>query len=89
VRVEIVVVGKPNYDRHTLVSWVNEIKDVIELECGIEVELNIEDTNDELPKLLINDIVVLEGLPGEEGYLIEVLKNALINLGLCIRGTHP
>ncbi len=77
MEIKITVKGKPTYERWTLVQWVLEIKDIIEWEYNIRLIVEEKDSFDELPVLCINDEEVLIGLPGEEGYLIEVLKKHL------------
>ncbi len=76
-KIEIKLLGKNNYLRWTLEQWFYEIKDIVEKEYNILLELKVIDTEDAEPMLAIDDAVFLEGLPGEEGYLIEVLKKVL------------
>lgn len=77
MEVRITVKGKPTYERWTLVQWILEIKDIIESEYGVRLIIEEKDSFEDLPVLCINDEEVLMGLPGEEGYLIEVLKKHL------------
>jgi len=77
LEVRITVKGKPTYERWTLVQWILEIKDIIESEYGVRLIIEEKDSFEDLPVLCINDEEVLMGLPGEEGYLIEVLKKHL------------
>jgi len=66
-----------DYWRFTMTSWLYEIKDILEQEYNIKIRIVEEDEDRNLPAILIGDIEVGEGVPGEEGYLIEVLKKAL------------
>jgi len=81
--VVVTVKGARNYWRYTLRLWIEEVKDIIEGECGVLIDVDTEESNDEVPKVLVDGIEVLEGVPGEEGYLIEVLKESLRFLGMC------
>ncbi len=78
--IKLKVLGRPSYNKWTLHQWVLEIKDVLENEYGIHLEIEVVDTIDEEPILMIEDDIVLEGLPGEEGYLIEIIKHNLDKL---------
>ena len=72
----VVVKGRDNYWRFTLYSWVLEVKDLLEKELGENLEVSIEDSDSEDPELYINGYFVGKGIPGEEGYLIEIVKKA-------------
>ncbi|ABN69471.1 hypothetical protein Smar_0359 [Staphylothermus marinus F1] len=76
-RITIIVKGKNTYDKWTLTQWIYEIKDILEEEYNIEISVQEETTNDEYPIIAVEGIDVYEGLPGEEGYLIEILKKVL------------
>ncbi len=78
--IKLKVLGRPSYNKWTLHQWVLEIKDILENEYGIHIEIEVVDTIDEEPILMIEDDIVLEGLPGEEGYLIEIIKHNLDKL---------
>ena len=58
------------------------MRDLVEEECGIEIiaERTLEAMceSSHPVRLYVNGELVMEGLPGEEGYLIEALKK-LIN----------
>ncbi len=69
-----------DYWRYTVSSWLKEVKDILEQEYSILLEIVEEDVDLELPRILVEDKLILEGVPGEEGYLIEVLKKALDKL---------
>ena len=78
-RVVFVVRGKRNdYWRYTLYSWMLEVKDVLESEYDVAVEVLLEDSDIPLP-IICDDRgnVVVSGVPSEEGYLIELLKKHL------------
>ncbi len=82
-RGEIVVrvIGRRgDYWRYTITSWVNEVKDILEQEYNVRIKVVEEDGDVELPLIYVGDHLVLEGVPGEEGYLIEVLKKAFDNI---------
>jgi len=80
--VKITIRGKPNYWRFTVYSWLLEIKDILSQEIGEEIEVEVLDGESELPELYINEHLIGSGVPGEEGYLIEVIKKAVAILGL-------
>ncbi len=73
----IVVKGRPDYNRWTLHQWILEVKDLLEEEYNVEIDVEVMNTSDDLPVLSINDVDVWIGLPGEEGYLIEIIKKFL------------
>ncbi len=75
-KIKTTITGKPSYERWTLHQWVLEVKDLLEEEYGVELIVEVRDTGDDEPGILVDDQYVLKGLPGEEGYLIEVLKKA-------------
>ncbi|RLG90674.1 MAG: hypothetical protein DRO16_01770 [Thermoprotei archaeon] len=78
--IKLKILGRPSYNKWTLHQWVLEIKDILENEYNIHLEIEVVDTIDEEPILMIEDDIVLEGLPGEEGYLIEIIKHNLDKL---------
>ena len=78
--IKLKILGRPSYNKWTLHQWVLEIKDILENEYGVHLEIEVVDTIDEEPILMIEDDIVLEGLPGEEGYLIEIIKHNLDKL---------
>ena len=63
-------------------SWLLEVKDILSQEIGEDVEIEVLDGESELPELYINEHLIGSGVPGEEGYLIEVIKKAVEILGL-------
>ena len=77
----ITVRGRPNYWRYTLYNWLLEIKDILQYELGESIEVDIEDCENEDPELYIEGFYIGSGIPGEEGYLIEIIKKALRDLG--------
>lgn len=68
---------KGDYWRYTIVSWLYEVKDILEQEYGIRIRIIEEDEDRDLPAIYIGDQEIGEGVPGEEGYLIEILKKVL------------
>ena len=84
----IVVKGKSNYWRFTLYSWLLEVRDILSLEIGEPVEVLLVDGDSDEPELYINGLLVCVGVPGEEGYLIEVVKKAVASLRGCSRGDY-
>jgi len=75
-RLNIVVAGKRgDYFVWTLATWCRELRDFLEEELGYKVTVEVREEDAELPRLYVNGILVLEGVPGEEGYLIEILKH--------------
>ena len=75
----VTIRGKDNYLRWTLVQWFMEIKDIVENEYGIRLKLKVLDSDEDYPVIMHGDRVVFEGLPGEEGYFIEILKKIIEN----------
>lgn len=74
----IKVRGRRNdYWRFTIASWLYEIKDILEQEYNTKIKIIEEDEDRTLPAIFIGDTEIGEGIPGEEGYLIEILKKAL------------
>jgi hypothetical protein len=78
--VRICVKGRNTYEKWTLKQWIYEVKELIEDEYGINIEVCDKVSDNTLPILEINGNEVLIGLPGEEGYLIEVIKKVLDEL---------
>ncbi|NPA04769.1 MAG: hypothetical protein GXO09_01560 [Crenarchaeota archaeon] len=65
-----------DYWCYTLRSWFNEVKDILEGEYNVKLEL-AEEPNEEVEAPLIVDEsgdIVVAGVPEEPGYLIEELK---------------
>jgi len=75
----VTVRGKNNYLRWTLMQWFMEIKDIVENEYGIRLELKILDSDEDYPVIMYGNRIIFEGLPGEEGYFIEILKKVVEN----------
>jgi hypothetical protein len=75
--VKVVVKGRQNYWRFTVYSWLLEVKDLLKAELGENVEVYVEDGASEDPELYINGVLIGSGVPGEEGYLIEIIKKAV------------
>ncbi len=77
-KVKVTVKGRPgDYWRYTLSQWLLEIRDILESEYSVEVVVDEEDADVDEPVILVDGEVALVGVPGEEGYLIEVLKRVL------------
>ena len=55
-------------------QWFMEIKDIVENEYGIRLELKVLNSDEDYPVIMHGDRIIFEGLPGEEGYFIEILK---------------
>ncbi len=72
--ITVSVRGRRDYNRWTLYQWVLEVKDLLEDEYGVRIVVEEIDSDDELPVLSIDGDDVWIGLPGEEGYLIEIIK---------------
>lgn len=77
VVVKIVVKGAENYWRFTIVSWLFDVKDVLEGELNDVLEIRVEEGDNEDPALYVNGRLIGMGVPGEEGYLIEIIKKAI------------
>lgn len=71
---------KNNYWRFTVHSWLLEIKDVLENDLGEDVTIEIIDADNEDPELYVNGYFIGAGVPGEEGYLIEIIKKAVLQI---------
>ena len=75
--VKLRVLGRRgSYSRKTLATWLHELREFLQGELGVEVEVVEEDLDVDVPVLYVDDQVLLIGLPGEEGYLIEALRKA-------------
>ncbi len=66
-----------DYWRYTLSSWLREVKELLEQEYNVSIEIVEEDVDIGVPRILVENEIILEGVPGEEGYLIEALKKIL------------
>jgi len=76
--VNVVIKGREgDYWAWTLHQWVLEIKPVIEYEYGVQLSVDFINEDLEVPTIYVDGNAVCEGVPGEEGYLIEVLKSFL------------
>jgi len=65
-----------DYWCYTLRSWFNEVKDILEGEYNIRLELVHEPDEEAEAPLILDESgdVVVAGVPEEPGYLIEELK---------------
>jgi len=61
----------------TLLKWLEELREFLEYELGCEVKVRFEEEETPYPLLIVNGKLVFEGLPGEEGYLIELIRSSL------------
>jgi len=78
-KVKVTIVGmERSYYVRTLREWFLQIKDILEEDLGKQVELEIKNSNSEIPIILVNGREVFEGLPDNEGTLIEII---LSNVG--------
>jgi hypothetical protein len=71
------------YLGYTVYEWLREVRDILEREhC---VRLVVVKTpmgcGEGDPVVVVEGVHAIEGLPGEEGYLIEAVKIALDRLG--------
>jgi hypothetical protein len=75
---KVKIICNDEYWCYTLSSWVYEVKDLIESEFDEDVEVIKELCSDCVDtQLYINEDLVLVGIPGEEGYLLEIIKKYL------------
>lgn len=74
--IKLKVRGRDNYWRYTLYCWFIEVRDILERELGDQVEVVVEDGDSDDPEILLDDVLIGSGVPGEEGYLIEIVKKA-------------
>lgn len=65
-----------DYHVRTLLAWLNELKEFLEGELGESVEVGFNEEESEYPLLYVDGKLVFTGLPGEEGYLIEIIRTA-------------
>jgi len=65
-----------DYHVRTLLAWLSELREFLEGELGEPVEVGFAEEESEYPLLYVDGELVFEGLPGEEGYLIEVIRSA-------------
>jgi hypothetical protein len=77
LKVVIVVRGEPNYLRWTLERWFEEVKGLVEGEYGVAIDVRVIDGVEEYPVIESCGKTYFEGLPGEEGFLIEVIKRIM------------
>jgi len=72
-----IIGNKDDYWFYTVKSWLYEIKDILEDEYNITIQIKEECKDLELPVVYVNEELAFIGVPGEEGYLIEILKKVL------------
>jgi len=74
----ITVAGRgEDYWKYTLTLWCYEVKELIEQEYNVKVCILTREEDSTLPRVYVNNVFVFEGVPGEEGYLIELLKGTI------------
>lgn len=79
----IKVLGK-GYHTNTILSWIEYIKNEIEeYSCKkVKIEYIETDENDDIPIIYVNNNLVFEGLPDNEGVLLELILHKLNELKL-------
>ncbi|MCS7104227.1 MAG: hypothetical protein NZ954_01495 [Thermofilaceae archaeon] len=76
VRVEVAG-RRDDYHAWTLLKWLEELKEFLEGELNEQVEVAFRETDSSYPILFVDSKPVFEGLPGEEGYLIEIIRSSV------------
>lgn len=76
--VVLVEVRGRGLDHHvrTLLAWLRELREFLEGELEEPLELSFREEDVEHPILYVNGREAFRGLPGEEGYLIELVLSA-------------
>ena len=75
-KVKLLIAGRSDdYFLWTLASWVLELYDFLCEELGVTLEIEVKEKDIDTPRLYIDGDLVFEGVPGEEGYLVELLKH--------------
>ncbi len=73
------------YYGYTIKSWISEVKELLEREICASIKVAYEKVEERLCEhpvyLFADDRLLLEGVPGEEGYLLEILKSGLERCG--------
>ncbi len=75
-RVEVIVKGKPSYERWSIYQWILEYRDILENEYNVSINVSIRDGDEEYPVIIVDDQVIHKP-PFEEGYIVEALKKIL------------
>lgn len=73
--ISIVIKGKPSYEKWSIYQWIVENTELLEKEYSVKIVVSAID-NGETPVILVNNIVI-NNIPFDEGYVIEILKKAL------------
>ncbi|MEM0380178.1 MAG: hypothetical protein QXW87_01010 [Desulfurococcaceae archaeon] len=82
--VNIVIRGKPSYEKWSIYQWILETIHILEREYCIKINVSTIDSLESNPVIIINNYVIDE-IPFDEGYVIECLKKILDKLfQLCI-----
>ena len=79
------------YLGYTAYEWIREVRDILEEEHCVKIVTvkSPSGCGEGDPVVTVEGAVAVEGLPGEEGYLIEALKHALSRLGATCGGEGP
>ena len=72
VRVEVRGKG----DDYRVKTLLSELKEFLEGELRERVEVGFVEVDSKCPLLYVDGELVFEGLPGEEGYLFEIIRSA-------------
>ncbi len=75
-KVKLLIAGRSDdYFLWTLASWMLELYDFLCEELSVTLEVEVEEEDVSMPRLYVDGDLVFEGVPGEEGYLVELLKH--------------
>ncbi|MEM0226611.1 MAG: hypothetical protein QXP94_02330 [Thermofilaceae archaeon] len=80
VKVEVAGRGS-DYHVRTLLSWLRELREFLQGELGARLEVLHREEDVDYPLLYVDGKLVFEGLPGEEGYLIELIVSEVKRRG--------
>ncbi|MEM1698163.1 MAG: hypothetical protein QXG48_05860 [Thermofilaceae archaeon] len=80
VKVEVAGRGG-DYHVRTLLSWLHELREFLEEELGARLVVSHREEDVDYPLLYVDGKLVFEGLPGEEGYLIELIVSEVKRRG--------
>ena len=67
---------RDDYHVRTLLAWLSELKGFLEDELSERIQVEFVEEDSRYPLLYVDGELVFEGLPGEEGYLIEIIRSA-------------
>jgi len=79
LNIKLMIHGRPgDYWRDTLYSWVLEVKDILEDEYKVDIEVYVVDEDVTLPYITDDEgFIVFNEVLEEPGYLIEYIKSYL------------